>query len=85
MAELTEHELYFLYSQRIDESAVMDCSWMRSHGYKQQMEREGYLWCIAPNPATPATGSAAARVIAYSATRRVSLSSNAITTRHTST
>ncbi|WP_038932204.1 GIY-YIG nuclease family protein [Bradyrhizobium japonicum] len=48
MAELTEQELHFLYTQRIDESAIMDCSWMRSHGYKWHMEREGYLWCIAP-------------------------------------
>jgi T5orf172 domain len=48
MAELTEHELHFLYTQRIDESAVIDCSWMRSHGYKWHMEQQGYLWCIAP-------------------------------------
>ncbi|MHC2275355.1 hypothetical protein ACVME8_001966 [Bradyrhizobium diazoefficiens] len=50
MAELTENELHFLLGQRIDESAVMDCSWMRSHGYKWHMEQEGYLWCIAPKP-----------------------------------
>lgn len=50
MAELTENELHFLFGQRIDESAVMDCSWMRSHGYKWHMEHEGYLWCIAPKP-----------------------------------
>jgi hypothetical protein len=50
MVELTERELNFLYRQRIDESAVMDCSWMRSHGYKGQMEEQGYLWCIAPKP-----------------------------------
>ena len=50
MAELTEHELHFLYTQRIDESAVMDCSSMQSHGYKWHMEQEGYLWCIAPKP-----------------------------------
>jgi hypothetical protein len=48
MAELTEHELRFVYAQHIDESAVMDCSRMRSHGYKWHMEQEGYLWCIAP-------------------------------------
>jgi hypothetical protein len=48
MAELTEHELHFLYTQRIDESAVMDCSWMRPRRYKSAMEEEGYLWCIAP-------------------------------------
>lgn len=50
MAELTEHELHFLYTQRIDESAVMDCSSMQSHRYKRHMEQEGYLWCIAPKP-----------------------------------
>jgi hypothetical protein len=50
MGELTEHELHFLYAQRIDESAVMDCSWMRSRGYKWHMEHQGYLWCIAPKP-----------------------------------
>jgi hypothetical protein len=48
MAELTEHESRFVYAQHIDESAVMDCSRMRSHGYKWHMEQEGYLWCIAP-------------------------------------
>jgi hypothetical protein len=48
MADLTEAELRFLYTQRIDESAVMDCSWMRPHRYKGAMEREGYLFCIAP-------------------------------------
>ena len=46
MAELTEHELRFPYTQRIDESAVMDCSWMRLRRYKSAMEEEGYLWCI---------------------------------------
>ena len=50
MAELTEYELRFLYTQRIDESAVMDCSWMRPRRYKWAMEVEGYLWCIAPKP-----------------------------------
>lgn len=50
MADLTAHELQFLYTQRIDESAVMDCSWMRSHAYKLEMKQEGYLWCIAPKP-----------------------------------
>ena len=48
MAELTEDELHFLYTQRIDESAVMDCSWMRPRRYKSAMEEEGYLWCISP-------------------------------------
>ena len=48
MAEQTEHELHFLYTQRIDESAVMDCSWMRPRRYKWAMEDEGYLWCISP-------------------------------------
>ena len=48
MAELTEDELHFLSTQRIDESAVMDCSWMRPRRYKRAMEEEGYLWCISP-------------------------------------
>ncbi|MCK1485915.1 GIY-YIG nuclease family protein [Bradyrhizobium sp. 193] len=48
MAELTDNEVRFLYSQRIDDSAVMDCSWMRSRRYKAAMEQEGYLWCISP-------------------------------------
>jgi hypothetical protein len=48
MAELTQHELRFLNTQRIDESAVMDCSWMRPRRYKREMEEEGYLWCISP-------------------------------------
>jgi hypothetical protein len=34
MADLTDDELRFLYTQRIDESAVMDCSWMRPRRYK---------------------------------------------------
>jgi len=48
MAELTEHELHFLYTQRIDESGAMDCSWMGPRRYKWAMEEEGYLWCISP-------------------------------------
>jgi T5orf172 domain len=48
MADLTDDELRFLYTQRIDESAVMDCSLMRPHRYKWAMEEEGYLWCISP-------------------------------------
>lgn len=50
MADLTEDELHFLYNQRIDESAVMDCSWMRPRGCKWHMEQQGYLWCTAPKP-----------------------------------
>lgn len=50
MAELTEYELNFLNTQYIDESTVMDCSWMRPRRYKWAMEEEGYLWCIAPTP-----------------------------------
>jgi len=41
MADLTDDELRFLYTQRIDESAVMDCSWMRPRRYKWAMEEEG--------------------------------------------
>lgn len=48
MAELMENELRFLWTQRIDESEVMDCADMRPHGYKWAMEKEGYLFCIAP-------------------------------------
>lgn len=48
MTDLTDDELRFLYSQRIDESAVMDCSYMRRRRYKRAMEEEGYLWCISP-------------------------------------
>ncbi len=48
MADLTDEELRFLYTQRIDESAVMDCSWMRPRRYKWAMEEGGYLWCISP-------------------------------------
>jgi len=47
MADLTDDELRFLYTQRIDESAVMDCSSMRPLHYKWAMEEEGYLWCIS--------------------------------------
>ncbi len=50
MAELTEAELRFLYTQRIDDSAVMDCAHMSSRRYKWAMEEEGYLWCISPSP-----------------------------------
>lgn len=54
MADLTERELRFLYTQRIDESAVMDCSWMRSHGYKWHMNQEGFrssiMNLITPEP-----------------------------------
>ncbi|MEH2515162.1 ferredoxin-like protein FixX [Bradyrhizobium sp. AZCC 1610] len=48
MAELTEYELRFLSSQRIDESEVMDCADMSPRRYKWAMEEEGYLFCIAP-------------------------------------
>jgi T5orf172 domain len=48
MADLTDEELRFLYTQRIDESAVMDCADMRRRRYKWAMEEEGYLWCISP-------------------------------------
>jgi hypothetical protein len=49
MADLTDDELRFLYTQRIDESAVMDCAHMSSRRYKGAMEEEGYLWCISPS------------------------------------
>jgi len=49
MSELTEHELRFLWTQRIDESEVMDCGEMSSRRYKGAMELEGYLFCISPS------------------------------------
>jgi hypothetical protein len=41
MAELTENELRFLWTQRVDESEVMDCADMRPHSYKWAMEEIG--------------------------------------------
>ena len=69
MAELTEHELHFLYTQRIDESAVMDCSFGAS----------------PRPIATTAIDCAAAPAIASSATRPVSRSLSDITTLPIST
>jgi hypothetical protein len=48
MADLNDRELNFLWSQGIDESEVLDCADMSSRRYKGAMEREGYLFCIAP-------------------------------------
>lgn len=49
MAELTDDELHFLWTQSIDESSVMDCADMSSRRYKSAMELEGYLFCISPS------------------------------------
>jgi hypothetical protein len=48
MADLSDRELHFLWSQRIDESEVLDCADISPRRYKGAMESEGYLFCIAP-------------------------------------
>ena len=85
MADLTERELHFLWSQGVDESEVLDCTDMSSRRYKGAMENEGYLFCIAPSDCYRSQGCAVGAVTAFSATQPGSRSSDATTQRPTFT